>query len=109
MNKTFTQKSKIELDNNYYLEPDGDNGIVLIFSEMRKRDKTVKENGKTIKTGEQEDYLYESRTYHTRIAQSLRYYVEKTLNSSKTLEDIIQKEDKLLKIITKLDEEFSQF
>jgi hypothetical protein len=109
MNKAFTQQTKIVLDDKYYIEPDGDNGIVLVFSEMRKRDKTVKENGKTIKTGEQEDYLYESRTYHTRIAQSLMYYVEKTLNSSKTLEDIIQKEDKLLKIIEDLDQNFKQF
>lgn len=109
MNKAFSEQTKIVLDDKYYIEPDGDNGIVLVFSEMRKRDKTVKENGKTIKTGEQEDYLYESRTYHTRIAQSLRYYVEKTLNSSRTLYEIIQKEDKLLKIIEDLDQNFKQF
>jgi hypothetical protein len=109
MNKSFTQQTKIVLDEKYYIEPDGDNGIVLVFSEMRKRDKTVKENGKAIKTGEQEDYLYESRTYHTRIAQGLKYYVEKSLNSSTTLEEIIQKENKVLKIIEDLDRNFKQF
>jgi hypothetical protein len=109
MNKTFKQKSKIELDLNWDLTSDGDYGLVLTFSEMRQRDKTVKENGKTIKTGEQEQYLYESKTYHTRVAQALRYYVEKSLNKCKTLEEIISKEDKLLSIIEDLDRNFKQF
>jgi hypothetical protein len=109
MNKVFTQKSKIELDLNWDLTSDGDYGLVLTFSETRQRDKTVKENGKTIKTGEKEDYLYESKTYHTRVAQALRYYVEKSLNKCKTLEEIISKEDKLLSIIEDLDRNFKQF
>lgn len=109
MNKVFTQNSKIELDPKWSLTSDGDSGIVLTFSEMRKREKTVKENGKTIKTGETEDYLFKAVTYHTRIAQALREYVNKSLNSSKTLKEILEKEDKLLSIINDLDKTFKQY
>ena len=109
MNKAFTNSNKVELDNSYYLEPDGDSGVVLVFHEPRKRDKTEKINGKVVKTGEVEDYLFEDRWYTTRVAQSLRIYVEKTLSNSETFKEIIEKEDKIFKLITKLDNEFMQF
>ena len=109
MNKVFTNNSKIELDPNWSLTSDGDSGIVLTFSEMRKREKTTKENGKTVKTGETEDYLFKDVTYHTRIAHGLREYVNKSLNNSKTLKDILEKEDKLLSIINDLDKTFKQY
>ena len=109
MNKTFTQKSQINLDLNWDLTSDGDFGLVLTFSETRQREKTVKENGKKVKTGEYEPYIFEDKTYHPRVAQALRYYVEKSLIKCNTLEEIIQKEDKLLSIIEDLDKEFKQF
>ena len=109
MNKIFTNSNKIELDKSYYLEPDGDSGVVLVFHEPRKRDKTEKVNGKKVKTGEVEDYIFEERFYTPRVAQSLRIYAEKTLNSSKTLEEIIEKEDKIFNLISKLDQTFKQF
>ena len=40
MNKVFKMNNKMELDSKYYIESDGDNGIVLIFSEIRTKDKT---------------------------------------------------------------------
>lgn len=109
MNKTFTENSKIKLDPKWHLTSDGDSGLVLTFSETRKREKTIKENGKTIKTGETEDYLFKSVTYHTRIAQALREYVNKSLNKSKTLSEILEKEDKILGIIEELDRTFKQY
>jgi hypothetical protein len=108
-NKAFTKHSRVVLDESYVLESDGDSGIVLIFSEPRKKEITKKENGKVIKTGEFEDFMFEDRWYFTRIAQSLKKYVELTLNTSKTLQEIIEKEDKIINILTKLDLEFRQY
>jgi len=109
MNKIFTNNSKIELDNSYYLEPDGDSGVVLVFHEPRKRDKTERIDGKKIKTGEVEDYIFEDRWYTTRVAQALRIYVEKTLSDSSTFKEIIEKEDKIFSLISDLDRTFKQF
>ena len=87
MNKTFKNNKKIELSEGWHLEPDGFNGIVLIFSEKRER--------KNKKTGELEDYIYEDRWHHPRISQSLKEYVRVTQNSSKTIEEILEKTDKI--------------
>ena len=109
MNKVFTKSNKIELDSNWHLTSDGDSGIVLTFSENREREKTKKENGKTIKTGEKEEYLFEDATYHPRIAQALKEYVKKSLNSSETIQEILDKEYRILAIVNELDETFKQF
>lgn len=109
MNKSFTADKAIALDKSWTLTPDSDNGIILTFSETRQREKTIKENGKTVKTGESEDYLFEQKYYTSRIAQALRLYTEKSLNSSKTLEEIIEKEDKIFAVINQLDKTFKQF
>lgn len=109
MNKVFTSDKVIALDKFWTLTPDSDNGIILTFSENRQRDKVEKINGKKVKTGEVEDYLFVDKFYTPRIAQSLRIYAEKTLNSSKTLEEIIEKEDKIFELIGELDRTFKQF
>jgi hypothetical protein len=108
-NKAFTKYSRIQLDESYVLESDGDSGIVLIFSEPRQKEITKKENGKVIKTGEFEDFIFEDRWYFTRIVQSLKKYTELTLNSSKTLQEIIEKEDKIYDILNDINNEFRQF
>lgn len=109
MNKVFKNKNKIELDDNHYLENDDSSGIVLVFNETRKRDKTIKEGGKTIKTGVVEEYLFEKRTYHTRIVQALNYFADKTQNESKTLKELMAKVDYNTNLLNKLDSEFRQF
>lgn len=50
MNKVFTRTNKIILDDCYQLESDSDSGIILVFSEPRKR------TSKT--TGLEEDYIF---------------------------------------------------
>lgn len=101
MNKTFKNNKKIELSEGWHLEPDGFNGIVLIFSEKRER--------KNKKTGELEDYIYEDRWHHPRISQSLKEYVKLTQNSSKTIEEILEKTDKIYTLLERMDKEFKQF
>lgn len=109
MNKAFTKSKTIELDSKWYLSPDSDNGVILTFHEIREKEKTKKEDGKLIKTGETEQYRFEDVTYHPRIAQALKEYVKNSLNSSKNLQEIIDKEDKILNIISNLDSTFKQF
>lgn len=109
MNKVFKNKNKIELDDNHYLENDDSNGVILVFNETRERDKTIKEGGKTIKTGTVEEYLFEDRTYHTRIVQALKYFVDKTQNESKTLKELMAKVDYNTNLLNRLDSEFKQF
>jgi hypothetical protein len=109
MNKAFTNNTKIVLDDSWYVESDGDSGIVLTFHETRQREKTTKVDGKTVKTGEVEDYTFTDVTYHTRICQALRRYVDKVQNGAKNLKELIEKTDKINNIIDKLDKEFRQF
>lgn len=101
MNKTFTKSKKIELDSNWHLTPDGDNGVILTFHEVRERKKKNSE--------EMEDFLFEDKRYFTRIVQALRLYAEKTLNTSSTLQEIIEKEDRIMNLLEKMDKEFKQF
>lgn len=109
MNKSFTKSRVIELDDKYNLTPDSDNGVILTFAEIRQREETKKENGKVIKTGNTEDYLFEDKTYHTRISQALTKYVDLTQNSSKSLEDLLSKVDEIYKVIDTINKEFQQF
>lgn len=109
MNKVFTQRSRIELDDKHYLISDDSNGIILIFHEPRKRDKTEVKNGKKVKTGEQEDYLFEDKFYYPRIVSALKHYVDKTQNQCTTLEKLIYRVDYNTQLLEKLDKEFMQF
>lgn len=101
MNKAFTKTDKIILDELYTLSPDDSKGIILTFAEMRKKVNK--------KTDLEEDFLFESSTYHPRICQALKEYVNKTLNNSKTLEEIIEKEDRIFSLISEIDKNFKQF
>ena len=109
MNKAFTKSKKIVLDPNWHLTPDSDNGIVLTFHEMRERDKLEKVDGKQIKTGEKETYLFEEKWYFTRIVQALKEYAEETQNNSGSLEKILKKQKHIEKLLTQMDREFKQF
>lgn len=99
-NKSFSKKNRIDLSDEYYIESDGSNGICLVFHEFRER--------KT-KEGEKEQFLYEDRTYHNRLVQSLKVYCDLTENKSKTLEELIAKVDYNKELLEKLDKEFRQY
>lgn len=109
MNKAFTKSKKIILDANWYLTPDADNGVILIFHEERQREKIEKGSGPQVKTGEVEPYLFEEKFYFTRIVQALKEWVEETQNKSKTLKELLEKQEKIESILTKMDKEFKQF
>lgn len=109
MNKAFTKSSKIVLDDNYHLTSDGDSGVVLTFQEPREREETKKENGKIVKTGNKEDFLFEDKWYFTRISQALTKYVDLTQNNSKSLEDLLAKINTVYSTIDTINKEFKQF
>ena len=91
MNNIFKKEKKevIVLDDNYTLNHDGYSGVVLTFSEMREKEK---------KTGEKEQYLYEEPRYFATVGQALKRYVELSQNSAKSIEEIIEKTDKILAV-----------
>ena len=101
MNKAFIKTKKIELDSNWYLTPDGFNGVTLTFHE--KRQKVKKETDKEVYFEYTEDYHY------PRISQALTKYVTVTQNNSETLQEILDKTDFLIKLIDKLNKGFKQF
>jgi len=100
MNRTFTKEKKIILDENWHLTPDGDNGIVLTFHEVRE---------KVGKDGVKEDYLFEEKYYYTRVVQALKEYVEATQNDNETLQKILEKQEYITNLLEKIDKEFKQF
>jgi len=109
MNQAFLKSKKIVLDADWYLMPDNDHGVVLVFHEMRTRDKIEKIDGKQVKTGETEPFLFEEKYYYPRVAQALKEYVEETQNKCTSLERIIEVNDKIFSLIERIDKEFKQF
>ena len=101
MNKTFLKTQKIDLDSNWHLTPDGFNGITLTFHEIRQKTKKG--------TEEKEDFEFTDSFFYPRIAQALTKYIDATQNNSETLQEILDKTDKLNKLVEKLDKEFKQF
>lgn len=108
MNNIFKQSKKeiIVLDNNYTLTPDPFKGIILTFSEMREREKV---DEKRKKTGEKEQYLYEQAYYYPSVGLALKKYVELSQNSAKSLEEIIEKTDKILAVVEEFKEKYSNW
>jgi hypothetical protein len=100
-NKIFTNTHRIDLDNSYYLKSDGASGIEMVFHETRQR--------KNKTTDELEDYTFEDHWWFTRITQALSKYADLTQNSSKTIEEILDKTNKIDKLLEKLNAEFMQF
>lgn len=101
MNNTFKQKLQLDLDENWHLTPDGDNGIVLTFHEIRQR--------KSKKTKEEEDFLFEDKYYYPRVAQCLRKYSQIVQNTTESIEKILENSEKTLEVISRIDREFKQF
>jgi len=101
MNKAFTKSKTIELNPNWHLSPDSDNGVVLTYSQIRER--------KNKKTEEIEEFLYTEPYYYPRVVSALKHFVDKTQNESKTLEELLEKVDYNTKLLERLDREFKQF
>ena len=105
MNNIFKQSKKEEiiLDSNFKMSHDSFRGIILTFSEMREREKV---DDKRKKTGEKEQYLYEQVYYYPSVGLALKKYVELSQNSAKSLEEIIEKTDKILAVVEDFREKF---
>lgn len=101
MNNAFKNTNMISLDSSHHITSDGENGVCLTFHEVRKREK--------VKTGETEEYLYEQKLYYPRICQAIRYYIDKTQNSSNSLEELATKLEYNKELLEKIDQDFKQF
>ncbi len=102
MNKAFTKSKELVLDEKYKITPDSDSGVILVFTEARiKTDK---------KTGLKEPFIFVENHYFTRIAQALRYYALKVINSNvSSIDECILINDSVFKLIDRIDKEFKQF
>ena len=79
MNEIFRTTNEIILDENYSLKPDQFKGMILVFKEIR--DKQKKDN--TI-----ESYQFEDRWYYPKLSMVLNKYLTLKQCESKTLEDL---------------------
>lgn len=100
MNNIFKNKKMIQLNNNYTLTSDGFNGIVLTFSEPRKRIKKDKT---------EEDFIFGQHYYYPRVNQALNKFVELSHTNFKDLEDLKNKVDNTFKAIEEFNKNFKQF
>jgi hypothetical protein len=111
MNKLFKKAGKevIILDENYALSHDGFKGVVLTFSEEREREKETKIEGKKVKTGDVEKYLFEEKYYYATVGQAIKRYVELSQNSAKDLKEIVEKTDKILVVVEEFRTKFKNW
>ena len=104
INKLFKKsgKSKIELDNNFYLTADSaSNGVRLTFHEPRIREK---------KDGSgSEEFIFEDKWWFNTVAQSLSKYVELTEKSSSTIEEILENSEKTRKAMEEFTKTFKDY
>ena len=105
MNEVFKKagKEEIILDDNFKMHHDSFRGIILTFSEMREREKV---DEKRKKTGEKEEYLFEEHRYFARVDQALERFVELSQNSAKSIEEILEKTDKILAVVEEFKVKF---
>lgn len=110
MNKAFTNTKELVLDEKFKIIPDSDNGVILVFTEIRAREKEIKGlKGKKVKTGDIEYFKFEEKYCYPRIAQALRKYSDLTLNENNNFDSLIQKLNDLYLTIDSIDETFKQF
>jgi hypothetical protein len=93
MNTVFTKSQNIILDNNYSLEPDQFQGLVLTFSEERirtKKDKT------------EEKFLFQDFYYYPKLSQTLRKYLSLKQMEAGDLDELLDK-------VTEVEKTIEQF
>jgi len=100
-NKAFTKSKELVLDDNYVIKPHNVSGIMLIFTEERTRTREI--------DGKQEKYIFKDTWYFTRIAQALRMYTDLEMVDLESIEDLIEKSERIYKLIDQLDKTFKQF
>jgi len=96
MNKAFTEKKELVLDDKYKIIPDSDYGVILVFLTEKKNKKD-------------ELVPFEQKYYFTRIAQALRKYADLSLNNQERFGLLISKLDELHTKIDEIDKTFKQF
>lgn len=100
MNEIFKQSKKIRinLQEDFFITTDNFKGICLVnyFPATRKNKKTEKK----------EDYIQEVKYYYPTVGQALKKYVELSQNSAKNLTDIVEKTDKILKVVDEFKEKY---
>jgi hypothetical protein len=94
MNELFkkTNTKRFQLDENYFLEPDGYHGLTLLFEETRMK-KKKDGSGK-------EEYLFVDKWYYPKISMVLTKYLELRTKNTKSVEEL---RDVVLRIETKID------
>jgi hypothetical protein len=108
MNKAFTKSKELILDENFKIVPDSDNGVILIFTEERKREKEIKSiDGKKVKSGTVEIFVFEDKYCYPRIAQALRKYAE--LSTNHKFDTLALANEAVYVVIDSLDKTFKQF
>lgn len=96
MNKAFTKKKELVLDENYKIIPDSDYGVILVFL-------TEKENKK------KELVPFEQKYYFTRIAQALEKYVDLSMMTDNIMLEVLVNSKRIYEIIENIEKEFKQF
>lgn len=109
MNNLFKNEKSIKLDKNYSMQSDGFQGIALIYSEERQREKEVTVKGKRVKTGEVETFLFIDKTYTSTVGQAIGKYIELSQNSSVGLKKIFERTNELLAIVTEFKEKYKNW
>lgn len=86
MNKIFEEKktNKIVLDEEYYLEPDGWKGLVLI----REFPKIRKKINKETKVETEETYIANEKYFYPKLSQVLDKYLELTVTESNSIQEL---------------------
>ena len=90
MNVTFEKSKRIELDENYFLTPDGYNGLVLNFEEKRT---------KTNKNDELVEFIFKDKWYYPKLSMTLDKYLQlkgKECKSISDLKDIVLRVEKTI-------------
>ena len=93
MNKTFRQSKKIELDENYFLTPDGYAGLVLNFEEKRT---------KTNKKKEEIEFIFKDKWYYPKLSMVLEKYLQLKSKEANTISD-------LKNIVLRVEQTISEF
>lgn len=101
MNKLFKKDRIIKLDEFYTLESDSFNGVVLIFSEPRKKKKKDSEI--------EEDYIFIDKWYYTRVNDALNKYAELSMSDFSNLKELSDKVTKTFETIKEFATKFKNW
>lgn len=101
MNQIFNKQSKVVIDDSFFLEPDGFQGVCLVFAENAERKK---------KDGQTEMYIKEDRRYYPTVGMALKRYLEASLNKpSETMEEILENTNKALEVVENFSKNFKNW